>query len=253
MNRRGLLAALAVAAVVGGVFALVPTLDLTLAALFYDPARRGFPLAGSALAAGLRDSAMTIVTVSAVPAVLAIVMKAVRPHAAMIVPGRAALLLLFTLALGPGVLVNLGLKDHWGRPRPVQVAQFGGPQSFVPWWQPGGGCARNCSFVAGEASGAFWSMAWAALAPPGLRGVAYAGAIAFGLGVGVLRMAFGAHFFSDVVFSGVLVFLVIWLTHGALYRWRWAPSEQRIALALTRPAVALRRFGAKLRERGVRS
>ncbi|MGZ3351761.1 MAG: phosphatase PAP2 family protein, partial [Xanthobacteraceae bacterium] len=38
--------------------------------------------------------------------------------------------------------------------------------------------------------------------------------------VGVLRMAAGAHFFSDVVFAGVFSFLVIWLTHGCLYRWR---------------------------------
>jgi membrane-associated phospholipid phosphatase len=42
----------------------------------------------------------------------------------------------------------------------------------------------------------------------------------FGTGVGVLRMAAGAHFFSDVVFAGVFTFLLIWLTHGWLYRWR---------------------------------
>ena len=30
----------------------------------------------------------------------------------------------------------------------------------------------------------------------------------------------GAHFFSDVVFAGVFSFLVIWLVHGLLYRWR---------------------------------
>ena len=42
----------------------------------------------------------------------------------------------------------------------------------------------------------------------------------FGAAVGVLRMAAGAHFFSDVVFAGVFAFLTIWLTHGWLYRWR---------------------------------
>ena len=46
-----------------------------------------------------------------------------------------------------------------------------------------------------------------------------AAALAFGAAVGVLRMAAGAHFFSDVVFAGVFAFLVIWLTHGWLYRW----------------------------------
>src|SRR5262249_49807080 len=51
------------------------------------------------------------------------------------------------------------------------------------------------------------------------RALAYAGALAFGAVVGVLRMAAGAHFFSDVVFAGVISFLVIWLVHGWLYRW----------------------------------
>jgi hypothetical protein len=33
-------------------------------------------------------------------------------------------------------------------------------------------------------------------------------------------MAGGGHFFSDVAFAGVITFLIIWLMHGWLYRWR---------------------------------
>ena len=29
----------------------------------------------------------------------------------------------------------------------------------------------------------------------------------------------GAHFFSDVVFAGVFMYLLIWLIHGLIYRW----------------------------------
>jgi lipid A 4'-phosphatase len=36
----------------------------------------------------------------------------------------------------------------------------------------------------------------------------------------VLRMAAGAHFFTDVFFAGFFAFMVIWLLHGCLYRWR---------------------------------
>jgi hypothetical protein len=32
-------------------------------------------------------------------------------------------------------------------------------------------------------------------------------------------MAAGAHFFSDVVFSGVLMYVLIWAMHGLIYRW----------------------------------
>ena len=127
--------------------------------------------------------------------------------------------MLTTLALAPGLFANVILKDHWSRPRPIDVPQFGGAEPFVAWWDPRGVCPKNCSFVTGDGSGAFWTMAPAALAPPAWRPAAYAAAIAFGAGVGLLRMSFGGHFFSDVVFAGVFTFLIIWLMHGYLYRW----------------------------------
>ena len=57
----------------------------------------------------------------------------------------------------------------------------------------------------------------------------------FGAAVGVLRMAAGAHFFSDVVFAGVFAFLTIWLTHGWLYRWRRTrTTDEAVERALER-------------------
>ena len=44
MNRTGLFIALALALVIGLTFWIYPELDLKLAALFYDPATRSFPL-----------------------------------------------------------------------------------------------------------------------------------------------------------------------------------------------------------------
>jgi membrane-associated phospholipid phosphatase len=128
--------------------------------------------------------------------------------------------MLVTLALGPGVVANLVFKEHWGRPRPIDVTQFGGTEHFRPWWDPRGDCPKNCSFVAGEPSGAFWTLAPAAVVPPQWRALAYSAALTFGAAVGMLRIVAGAHFFSDVVFAGVFSFLVIWLVHGLLYRWR---------------------------------
>jgi lipid A 4'-phosphatase len=220
MNRTGLLIALAVAVAVGLVFGVWPDLDLELAAPFFDPARGGFWRAFNPPYLRARDAVTWVIALIALPAVIAPIAKLIWPRRPLLIPGRAILLMLITLALGPGVVTNLVLKDHWDRPRPIDVAQFGGAEHFRPWWDPRGDCPKNCSFVSGEASGAFWTLAPAAIMPPQWRALAYGAAVAFGAGVGVLRMAAGAHFFSDVVFAGVFTFLVIWLTHGWLYRWR---------------------------------
>lgn len=220
MNRTGLIIALAIAVVVGLVFGLAPALDLRIAGWFYDPAKKDFMLRWSPLLSFLRDAAMWIVSVIAAPAFIALALKIVRPRGKLLMAGRALVFLIATLALAPGLVTNVVLKDYWPRSRPIDVPQFNGEERFTAWWDPHGGCAKNCSFVGGEASGAYWTLAPAALAPPAWRPVAYGAALVFGTGVSVLRMAFGAHFFTDVVFAGVFTFLIIWLAHGLIYRWR---------------------------------
>src|SRR5580704_14981416 len=252
MNRTGLLIALALALVVGLLFGIYPELDLKLAALFYDPASKNFPLKYDALAAILRDGAMWIAWALALPAIVALVVKALRPNRPLLIPGRAIIFLLLTLTLSAGVLTNLTFKSYWGRPRPVVVTEFGGDLPFVPWWDPRGGCGRNCSFFSGEGATAFWTFAPAALAPPAWRGLAYGAATLFGLATSVLRMAFGGHFFTDIAAAGLVTFLVIWIAHGLIYRWpRTRLSDAAIDAVLTR--LALPGYRLLRRRRGRRN
>lgn len=245
MNRTGLFIALGLTLVIGLLFGIYPELDLRLAALFYDSATKTFPLKLNTLAAFARDGAMWIAWAIALPAIVALVVKLVRPHRPLLISGRAIVFLLVSLLLAAGILTNLTFKSYWGRPRPVVVTQFNGESTFVPWWDPRGGCGRNCSFFSGEGATAFWTYAPAALAPPAWRPFAFAAATVFGVITSVLRMAFGGHFFTDVAAAGLVTFLVIWLLHGYIYRWPSTRlSDAGIDAALTRfawPAYALLR------------
>ncbi len=137
--------------------------------------------------------------------------------------------------MAPGLLVNVVLKDHWGRSRPIDVTQFGGNEHFVAWWDPRGDCPANCAFVSGDVAGAFWTIAPAALAPPQWRAVAYGAALALGTGMAVIRVMAGAHFPSDVIFAGVFTFLIIWLAYALIYRWpRTRLSDDEVERALER-------------------
>jgi len=227
MNRTGLLIALGLAAAVGLLFGLYPKLDLDLAGLFFNPAADGFWGRVDPVLNGLRDLSRLTVTLLALPAGLALVGKLILPRRPMLIPGRAAVLMIAALGLGPGLVTNTILKNHWGRPRPIDVIAFGGDQHFVPWWDPRGDCPENCSFVAGEPSGAFWTLALAALVPATWRPLAYGAAVAFGTGIGLVRMAAGGHFFTDIVFAGIFTFLIVWLLHGLFFRWRTTRISDR--------------------------
>ena len=244
MNRTGLYIALAIALVVGLVFGIYPELDLKLAGLFYDATTKSFPLKLNTLAAIVRDGAMWIAWALAAPAIVALVVKLLRPDRPLLVSGRAIIFLLATLILSAGVLTNLTFKSYWGRPRPVVVTQFNGPDQFMPWWDPRGACGRNCSFFSGEGATAFWTFAPAALTPPAWRPLAYAAALVFGVVTSVLRMAFGGHFFSDVAAAGLVTFLVIWLAYALIYRWPSTRlSDEAIDAALTKLGTRFRKPG----------
>ncbi len=241
MNRTGLIIALAIAAVTGLTFGLYPELDLRVARAFYDVVDAGNNHFAWRIYPPLmlaRDIGLWIGTAIIVPVLVALAIKLVLPKRKMLVPGRAVIFLIATLVLGPGLLVNVTLKDHWGRSRPIDITQFGGDEHFVPWWDPRGECPNNCSFVSGDVSGAFWTIAPAALVPAQYRAVAYGAALALGTGMAAFRMMAGGHFISDVVFAGVFTFLIIWLAHGLIYRWpRTRMSDAAVEGAIERIAM----------------
>jgi lipid A 4'-phosphatase len=252
MNRTGLFVALALTLVIELLFGIYPELDLKLAALFFDPATAQFPLKFSTAATVARNGAMWIAWGLALPAIVALVVKLVRPDRPLMMSGRAVAFLLVTLTLSAGVLTNFSFKAFWGRPRPVMVTQFDGPQHFVAWWNPHGDCPKNCSFFSGEGATAFWTYAPAALAPPAWRPLAYVAATIFGVVTSGLRMAFGGHFFTDVATAGLVTFIVIWLAYGYIYRWaRTRLTDEGVDAALTRFAWPGYRWRQRRRGRDV--
>ncbi len=121
----------------------------------------------------------------------------------------AMIYLIASLTIGSGLIVNLGLKDHSHRPRPVHVTEFGGDEAFRPWYRFDGACRKNCSFASGEAASGFWMIAPALLTPPPWRAAAIAAAIVYGVAASALRVAFGGHFLSDVLTGGLISAMVV--------------------------------------------
>jgi lipid A 4'-phosphatase len=191
-------------------FTAFPRIDLWVSGLLWSP-DSGFFLAGWP-PFRFAYAVMPIVTwtlVAALLATLAVAGMAELPRAR-----RWSLFLLLNIALGPGLLTNTILKDHWGRARPAQIVEFGGTKAFTPALEPAAQCARNCSFVAGHSAMAFSLIGFAFL-PASLRRrrLAAAGTLGFGAFVSAARIAQGGHFLSDTVFAGLIATGTAWLLH----------------------------------------
>ena len=203
-------------AVAAGLLALDRTaIDLAITARLYDPGTRSFPLRttflfDTVLHHWTKYVVMSIAGLAWAGYLLAYAVPALRPHR------RQLLFLGLGLALAPATVAALKLLSD--RHCPWDVVEFGGFAPYLALLDPAPpGLTPGHCFPAGHATTGFslmafhfvgWSSAQRGLSRAGLT----VGLVA-GLGLGLGRIAQGAHFLSHVLWSG----LVCWTVLVALY------------------------------------
>lgn len=166
--------------------------------------------------------------------------SSMRKRTFLFLPGRGWLFLLLALLIGPGLLANVGFKDHWGRARPREIVQFGGTKPFTPAFVPADQCARNCSFVSGDASFGFILPCLAYVVPRRRSRRVFWAAMGAGALFGGARLLLGAHFLSDVLFAAALslatgagLAAIFFGGQEVLERWRlWFSSSSAASRSL---------------------
>jgi len=132
---------------------------------------------------------------------------------------------LITLTLGAGLITNVLFKGYWGRPRPKQTIEFQGKHHYRPFYHPDFNPKEpQKSFPSGHVAMGICFVSFCLSARRyGHRSVFYASvALTTLLGGGLMaaRVAQGGHFFSDVIFSVALIWLVALCTDKWLHRKR---------------------------------
>lgn len=198
---------------------LTPALDIKLLALFYHPgAERPWPHEFDGFWRFLYTFGPWPALITALTGLGILVAARYRPALARW--RRHAALVFLTMALGPGLFVNTLFKDHWGRPRPRQVTELGGTMSYQCFYEKGLP-GRGKSFPCGHSSMGYYFVVFYFLARrrhKGWAAVAFALAAVYGTLIGVARMAAGAHFASDVLWSAVFPCAVAWLLYYFVLR-----------------------------------
>lgn len=241
-RREFAIGAMGVAALLTVLFVIQPNLDLTISSAAKDacavpPARVGGAWCPTEVVDLARHAFMAIFVISAVGIVAWAIHTTVVERKLVGINQLRCGFMIAVLVMGPGVVANLILKDNVGRARPRDVIEFGGSKEFAPPLVPSAECARNCSFVSGEASSMFALFFGLALALPQYRRRLFVAGLTVGLLAGGVRILQGAHFFSDVMFAGVFMALTVNLLHVAFIgAWR---DQKQAARALRDPLRAV--------------
>lgn len=133
---------------------------------------------------------------------------------------RRTFFCLMVVLIGPGLMINGILKPVIARPRPCQIVDFGGTESFRPILSLGAPntTSRCMSFPSGHASMGFALIAPALLLRRHRKWYVASMGLAIGIGViiGVTRIVQGRHYVSDILWSGAIVYLSAALLYEAL-------------------------------------
>ncbi len=197
--------------------AIFPEWELALAARFHDPVT-GWPLDALFWVQAVYHWATLPALLLAITGLL-VGMGAWR-WAALRRYRTVGWFLFTSMVVGPGLLVNSVFKEHFERPRPRQLMEFGGEAQFRQIGEPGI-TERGRSFPSGHASmGFFLAAPYFFLRRRHQRlaiGCLLLGTAA-GLGIGLVRMMQGGHFLGDVIAAGLMVWIVCRATWGLLNR-----------------------------------
>jgi lipid A 4'-phosphatase len=187
-------------------FYIFPEMDIRFSMFFYDPAS-GFYLANTPFCRWIYASIEILSIAWGGLAGLLLIVSWIRKKKLFGLSTRHLIYLLASLAIGPGLIVNLVLKDNWGRARPYEITQFGGSSAFTPAFVISCECQKNCGFVSGHAAMGFYFIAFGFLYKKRRSLIAFLAGI-YGTVVGMVRILQGGHFLSDVVFAFFITYAV---------------------------------------------
>jgi membrane-associated PAP2 superfamily phosphatase len=135
-------------------------------------------------------------------------------------------LVFLTGLIAAGLIGNVVLKDHWGRPRPREIQAFDGPWEYRHFHQPGRP-GRGKSFVSGDAAMGFIFVTFFFFRRKSKR-LAYVGGTAgviWGSVVSAGRFTLGAHFLTDALWALGLVVLTASVLYYHVLKIPWPEDE----------------------------
>ena len=184
---------------------LIPSIDISISSLFYDPFIQSFkPNKFLHFIKELFQSTGALLLLLFLITIIVIYIKTKKLS-------RPVIFLTCTLVIS-AIAIEIVMKSEFGRARPRDIIEFNGDKQFTRAFELSDQCQKNCSFVSGHAGIGFFFLAFGFIAR---KKWAFLPGLALGCLLSYTRIAQGGHFLSDVIIAGYVTFGIAWI--NALY------------------------------------
>jgi len=187
----------------------VSGINTSISRYFFDTASRSFPSRGDLVLSAFSEASIWLLPVAL--ALISGFLALLSHNVKTLKPLRAVLWSIFAVACLTPVLAD-GIKHYTTLPHPFELAMFGGyenPPTSI--WAPSGHAAGNAlpsvHAVAGFILLCLYFSGWA-LDKPRLRWGGLLVGIVMGFALGFMRIAQGAHFLSQILWSCAMAWLL---------------------------------------------
>lgn len=197
---------------VGFIFFVVPQIDLAVSAFFFKNGH--FYLAKAPIIKFIYDYAPLLAVLTGIFAFFSSIYMTIQKTDVLFgFRKKIYIFMVLAILIGPALIVNVVLKENFGRARPKDIVEFGGTKKFTRPLSISNQCETNCSFVSGHSSTGFYFCAVALIFFGRKKKLVFWAGIVLGTVIGLIRIIAGAHFASDIYFSFVAVYLSALLLH----------------------------------------
>ncbi|MAV82291.1 MAG: hypothetical protein CMI90_02355 [Pelagibacteraceae bacterium] len=188
-------------------FFIFPTIDITVSGIFYRGSGQFFANSTDWNVYILREIILKIIVIALflLPLISSVHLAFTKKRLLNLSLNNCAYLFLSSI-LSLGIVVNIILKNLWGRVRPNDTVIFGGDQPFSIPWLKVSHCDHNCSFVSGDVS-AYTLLLALILVFDKKHLTKFAYLLIFL--IGLTRIMEGGHFFSDVIMSFMITHFIL--------------------------------------------
>ena len=197
--------------IVSILFTKWPKIDVLFSNIFFSSINKKFYFENNKTLYFIGNLAYFFMSLLLIYNIFSIIRKTIHYKLININLFKKEVIFLLTFFIGSTLVIQGFMKHYFGRPRPIDIINFGGSKDFIPAYHISSQCKYNCSFVSFHTSIGVLLIIFSLERVNKIRKKLATFSCLFLGCFGLTRILQGRHFLSDVIISAYIITIIYYI------------------------------------------